>query len=63
MISSLSRFFGNTIEEKPFMPTIDPASDGLIALSAEVVSAFVANNSVPVAELAALLGSVHAALV
>jgi predicted transcriptional regulator len=33
-----------------------------IELAAEIVSAFVSNNSVPVAELPALIGSVHAAL-
>ncbi len=32
-----------------------------IELAAEVVSAFVSNNSVPVAELPALIGSVHSA--
>jgi len=34
-----------------------------VALAAEVVSAFVGNNSIPVAELPALISSVHAALV
>ena len=34
----------------------------LTAMAAEVVSAYVSNNSVPVAELPALLTSVHAAL-
>src|SRR5215213_7370454 len=33
-----------------------------IELAAEIVSAFVSNNSVPVTELPALIGSVHAAL-
>ena len=39
-------------------------SDSLdfVALSAEVVAAFVSNNSVPVAELPALISSVHAGL-
>src|SRR5450631_1715114 len=32
----------------------------LVALSAEVVAAFVSNNSVPVAELPGLISSVHA---
>jgi predicted transcriptional regulator len=45
------------------MPTSDPTSVDFVALSAEVVSAHVAKNSVPVADLPALLGSVHAALV
>ncbi len=34
-----------------------------IALSAEVVAAFVSNNSVPVADLPGLISSVHAGLV
>ena len=33
-----------------------------IALASEIVSAFVANNSVPVAELPGLIASVHATL-
>src|SRR5215207_3416735 len=33
-----------------------------IELAADIVSAFVSNNSVPVAELPALIGNVHAAL-
>src|SRR5215212_4328135 len=33
-----------------------------IELAADIVSAFVSNNSVPVVELPALIGSVHAAL-
>ena len=33
-----------------------------IELAAEIVSAFVSNNSVPVTELPALIGNVHAAL-
>src|SRR3954464_15286810 len=33
-----------------------------IELAAEIVSAFVANNSVPAAELPALIGNVHDAL-
>jgi predicted transcriptional regulator len=33
-----------------------------IGLAADIVSAFVSNNSVPVTELPALIGSVHAAL-
>jgi predicted transcriptional regulator len=33
-----------------------------IELAADIVSAFVSNNSVPVAELANLIGNVHAAL-
>jgi predicted transcriptional regulator len=45
------------------MPTSGPGSTDFVALSAEVVSAYVTNNSVPVAELPALVASVHAALV
>jgi predicted transcriptional regulator len=37
-------------------------SPNYIELAAEIVSAFVSNNSVPVAELPALIGNVHAAL-
>jgi predicted transcriptional regulator len=37
-------------------------SPNFIELSADIVSAYVANNSVPVTELPALLGSVYAAL-
>src|SRR5215207_11150625 len=33
-----------------------------LELAADIVSAFVSNNSVPVTELPALIGSVHAAL-
>ena len=44
------------------MPSSGQDNIDLVALSAEVVSAYVANNSVPVAELPALLGSIHAAL-
>ncbi len=35
----------------------------LVSLATEVVSAFVSNNSTPVAELPALIASVHSALV
>ena len=34
-----------------------------IALAAEIVSAYVANNSIPVSELPGLIGNVHTALV
>jgi predicted transcriptional regulator len=34
----------------------------LIGLTADVVSAYVSNNSVPVADLSSLIGNVHAAL-
>lgn len=39
-----------------------PGTESEIALAADIVSAFVSNNSVPSSELAALLGDVHAAL-
>src|SRR4051812_48694412 len=39
----------------------EPTPD-FIDLAAEIVSAYVANNPVPVAELAALIGNVHTAL-
>ncbi|KAB1075460.1 MucR family transcriptional regulator [Methylobacterium soli] len=38
------------------------SSPEFVAIAAEIVSAYVANNSVPVAELPALLSNVHAAL-
>lgn len=37
-------------------------ADSLIELTADVVSAYVSNNPVPLAELPALIGQVHAAL-
>ena len=37
-------------------------SDNLIDLTADVVSAYVSNNPVPVADLPSLIGQVHAAL-
>ena len=45
------------------MPTSGSDTDYLVSLAAEVVAAFVSHNSVPVAELPALIGAVHAALV
>jgi predicted transcriptional regulator len=44
------------------MPTSGSDTDYLVSLAAEVVAAFVSHNSVPVAELPVLIGSVHAAL-
>jgi predicted transcriptional regulator len=44
------------------MPTTVSDSSDSIALAVEIVSAFVANNSLPAAELPALLQTVHAAL-
>lgn len=40
----------------------DLGEGGLIELVAEVVSAYVSNNPVPVSELPNLIGSIHAAL-
>ena len=39
-----------------------PSSDNSITLAADIVSAFISNNSVPSNELASLVGDVHAAL-
>ena len=43
------------------MNEVQPASNYL-QLAADIVSAFVSNNSVPAADLPALIGNVHAAL-
>ena len=45
------------------MAASNTESTDFVALAAEVVSAFVGNNSVPVAELPGLISSVHSALV
>jgi predicted transcriptional regulator len=45
------------------MSTNDSPSSDYVALAAEVVSAFVGHNSLPVSELPGLITSVHAALV
>jgi len=44
------------------MTTSDAESSQSIELAAEIVAAFVANNSLPIAELFALIQSTHAAL-
>jgi len=44
------------------MTTSDAESSQSIELAAEIVAAFVANNSLPIAELPALIQSTHAAL-
>ena len=44
------------------MTTSDAESSQSIELAAEIVAAFVANNSLPIAELPALIHSTHAAL-
>ena len=44
------------------MPTSDAESLNLSELTADIVAAFVANNALPIAELPALIQSVHAAL-
>jgi predicted transcriptional regulator len=46
-----------------FMPQSTSVSADPLALTAEIVAAFVANNSLPLAELPALIQSVHAGLV
>lgn len=38
-------------------------SDGIVSLSAEIVSAYVSKNPVPVSELASLIGNIHRSLV
>jgi predicted transcriptional regulator len=45
------------------MSTSDSPTSDHVALAAEVVSAFVGHNSLPVSELPGLITSVHAALV
>jgi predicted transcriptional regulator len=45
------------------MSISDSQSSDYVALAAEVVSAFVGHNSLPVSELPSLITSVHAALV
>jgi predicted transcriptional regulator len=45
------------------MSSSDSPSSDYVALAAEVVSAFVGHNSLPVSELPGLITSVHAALV
>ncbi len=40
----------------------DQNTSEMIELAADIVSAYVSNNSVPVGDLAALIGDVHAAL-
>src|SRR5688572_31213839 len=42
---------------------MNSSTKGFIDLTAEIVSAYVGNNSTPAAELPALIGQVHAALV
>lgn len=42
--------------------TLPDSSNALIELTADVVAAYVSNNSVPVSELANLIADVHAAL-
>jgi predicted transcriptional regulator len=50
------------IEENTVTEEADNAIDALIELTADVVSAYVSNNPVPVGELPALIDRVHAAL-
>ncbi len=42
--------------------TESPGESNLIALTAEIVSAYVSNNTVPAADIPALINQVHAAL-
>jgi predicted transcriptional regulator len=42
--------------------TDEPTEGTYIALTAQIVSAYVGNNSVPTADIAGLIGQVHAAL-
>ncbi|MFH6783286.1 MULTISPECIES: MucR family transcriptional regulator [Methylobacterium] len=44
------------------MTTIDTSEDELISLAARIVSAYVTRNSLPAAELPALITATHAAL-
>ena len=44
------------------MPTSETEGSNSLELAAEIVTAFVANNSLPIGELPALIQSVHAAL-
>lgn len=41
----------------------NPPAKGFIDLTAEIVSAYVGNNTTPASELPALIGQIHAALV
>lgn len=41
---------------------LDDAASGLLDLAADIVAAFVSNNSLPVSELPGLIGLVHGAL-
>ncbi len=43
-------------------PTDTGSAEEIMLLASDIVSAYVSNNSVPVADLAALIGNVHAAL-
>jgi len=49
--------------QEEFMAESNSEPLDLVSLATEVVSAFVSNNSTPVAELPALIASVHSALV
>jgi predicted transcriptional regulator len=44
------------------MEQVQEQSSGLISLAADIVSAYVSNNSVPAGDLPAFIGQVHAAL-
>ncbi len=50
------------LQGNPMTEQVDSKPDNLIALAANVVSAYVSNNAVPVADLPSLISDVHAAL-
>src|SRR4029453_6208643 len=53
---------GPTVRERTALVSEQPNTPNYIELAADLVSAFVSKNSVPTAELPALIGNVHAAL-
>src|SRR3954447_25152580 len=53
---------GPAVQERTAQVSEQPNTPNYIELAADLVSAFVSRNSVPAAELPALIGSVHQAL-
>src|SRR3954471_10620225 len=53
---------GPAVQERTALVSEQPNTPNFIELAADLVSAFVSKNSVPAAELPALIGNVHAAL-
>src|SRR3954447_3389325 len=53
---------GPAVQERTAQVSEQPNTPNYIELAADLVSAFVSKNSVPAAELPALIGSVHDAL-